>query len=323
MEDTAKKRPTVSVIIPVYNASGIVHVALNSLLSQNLRDFEVIIVDDCSADHAKLHSVLSSPKYVGLNLRLRRLDKNSGQEVATSVGVELAESEFVALLDSDDEWHPDKLLVCRERLKELERQHSGRWIVHSRSLICRDDRTIKIMPSRPLANNETVAEYLFGPCGWMQTSSLVLRTEDARRIGFFRMQTNYRGKGDYEFCIRASRNGYLFHLIEQPLVAYRSWSDATAVGKGDTTSNERSWLRVMRPQLNFRDRCTFRAFLLARKIRIEKGALAAAMVFVVNVPFTSWRNKKGFLELIWSKLFHDRHGIVAPREDWKSKLTAR
>lgn len=96
--------PLVSVIIPTYNRSGLVREAINSVLSQTVKDVEVIVVDDGSTDDTK--SVVAA---MG-ERRVRYFNTpNGGPAKARNYGLDRAGGDYVAFLDSDDLWPPDYL----------------------------------------------------------------------------------------------------------------------------------------------------------------------------------------------------------------------
>lgn len=97
--------PTVTVIIPTYNRAYILDRAVQSVLRQTHADFELLIVDDASKDEtgAYVHG-LADPR-----VKYIRHEVNHGQCVAINTGIAAARGEFVACLDSDDEWLPTAL----------------------------------------------------------------------------------------------------------------------------------------------------------------------------------------------------------------------
>lgn len=97
--------PIISVIIPTFNRSALLKRAVLSALGQSFRDIEVIVVDDCSTDDTA--SMLKSID--GGRIVYLRNEKNEGAQFSRLKGVISAKGEFVAFLDSDDEWYPDKL----------------------------------------------------------------------------------------------------------------------------------------------------------------------------------------------------------------------
>jgi glycosyltransferase involved in cell wall biosynthesis len=99
------KSPTVSVVIPTYNRAGVIGKPIRSILAQSYQDFEIIVVDDCSNDDTE--TVLAS--FNDPRIRYLRHQSNSGAAVARNTGIENSTGDYIAFLDSDDEWLPEKL----------------------------------------------------------------------------------------------------------------------------------------------------------------------------------------------------------------------
>lgn len=99
--------PKVSVIIPTYNRAKLLPRAIKSVLTQTFQDFELIIVDNGSTDHTKeivndfVEKEGSKVKYF--------YQGNQGSSVARNLGITKSRAEYIAFLDSDDEWLPEKL----------------------------------------------------------------------------------------------------------------------------------------------------------------------------------------------------------------------
>ena len=99
----SKTPPTVSVVIPAYNAAWCLRKAIDSVLAQDYRDFEIIVVNDGSADDTG--AVLT-----GYGSAIRVVNQvNGGMSNARNAGIRAACGEFIAFLDSDDWWLPGKL----------------------------------------------------------------------------------------------------------------------------------------------------------------------------------------------------------------------
>jgi glycosyltransferase involved in cell wall biosynthesis len=96
--------PLVSVIIPTYNRAAWVKEAAASVLAQTLRDYELLVVDDGSTD-ATLETLVS----LGRRVKVLRSTWRRGVSAARNLGVAAARGEWLAFLDSDDLWLPDKL----------------------------------------------------------------------------------------------------------------------------------------------------------------------------------------------------------------------
>ena len=102
---------SVSVVIPAYNVEKFVARAIDSVLSQTRRADEIIVVDDGSTD-----STAAEVSKFGPRIRFVR-QENAGASAARNAGIEAATSEWIAFLDADDEWLPEKLQLQIEHLK--------------------------------------------------------------------------------------------------------------------------------------------------------------------------------------------------------------
>lgn len=97
----------ISIIMPAYNSEKTLEFAVRSVLAQTYTDFELIIINDCSKD--KTPEIIQ--KMMSEDSRIQTLNnaKNSGVSITRHRGVEVAKGEWLAFLDSDDAWMPDKL----------------------------------------------------------------------------------------------------------------------------------------------------------------------------------------------------------------------
>ena len=109
----------VSVVIPLYNAKKFIRACVDSVLNQTLKNVEVVIVDDCSTDD----SLAYCRELYGNNDRVRifQQPKNGGPGAARNRGVQEAEGEYIAFLDSDDEMMPFNL----ERIFTVAKQYDA------------------------------------------------------------------------------------------------------------------------------------------------------------------------------------------------------
>jgi glycosyltransferase involved in cell wall biosynthesis len=97
----------VSIITPLYNSEEFISETIESVLSQSYNNWEMIIVDDCSTDNGV--NIVKKYQKECEKIKLIRLDNNSGAAVARNVAIKKAKGRFIAFLDSDDYWHPEKL----------------------------------------------------------------------------------------------------------------------------------------------------------------------------------------------------------------------
>lgn len=97
----------VSVIMPVYNASCFLREAIDSVLNQTYTDIELILIDDCSTDNS--YDILCEYEQKDDRVRVFKNECNKGVSYTRNFGVSMAQFDYVALIDSDDLWHEDKL----------------------------------------------------------------------------------------------------------------------------------------------------------------------------------------------------------------------
>ena len=109
-----REAPMVSVVIPTYNRASMIARAVRSILTQTFEDWELIVVDDASTDNTE--AVVSS--FTDPRIRYRKHQVNRGGSAARNTGIRNARGEYVAFLDSDDEWLPNKLELQVEAFED-------------------------------------------------------------------------------------------------------------------------------------------------------------------------------------------------------------
>ena len=97
----------VSIITPSYNSADFIDETIQSILSQTYENWEMIIVDDVSPDYS--NKIIEEYIEGDRRIKLIKLKKNSGPAVARNRAIEEANGKYIAFLDADDLWHPEKL----------------------------------------------------------------------------------------------------------------------------------------------------------------------------------------------------------------------
>ena len=192
----------ISVIIPTYNRSGFLESAIDSVLAQISRDYELIIVDDGSAD-----ATLALIKSYGDALISIRQD-NRGPSAARNCGIKASRGELIAFLDSDDRWHPDKLLL---QVEAMEREPAY-LISHTGEVWYRNGELLQQKKKHKKLSGDIFKRSL-SMC-MVSMSTVIARRELFDHIGFF--DEALPCCEDYDFWLRASRR-YHFLLIDEPL----------------------------------------------------------------------------------------------------------
>lgn len=106
----------VSIITPTYNCGKFIAETIESVQAQSYQNWEMIIVDDCSTDNTK--EIVKKYAEVDSRVQYRKLKKNSGAAIARTAAMKLAQGEYMAFLDSDDLWYPNKLEKQMAFMKE-------------------------------------------------------------------------------------------------------------------------------------------------------------------------------------------------------------
>lgn len=131
MEKTNK--PLVSVVIPAYNSELYISQTIQSVVTQTYTNWELIVVDDCSADRTK--ELVEAWVRRDSRIRLLACPENRGVAEARNAGIAAARGEWIALLDSDDLWVEEKL----EKQLDLANS-SGAKVIYCSYMLMRPDR---------------------------------------------------------------------------------------------------------------------------------------------------------------------------------------
>ena len=106
----------VSIIMPSYKSEQFISASIDSVINQTYKNWELIIIDDCSPDNAT--KIIEDYMQETEKIKLISLDKSSGPAIARNRGILEAKGRYIAFLDSDDLWHPDKLSKQLSFMKE-------------------------------------------------------------------------------------------------------------------------------------------------------------------------------------------------------------
>lgn len=255
--------PEFAVIIPVYNRASTVLPTLKSVQDQTLGDFECIVVDDGSSDGDQLKALVESFK----DPRFRYVWRpNGGASAARNTGIDEAVGDFVAFLDSDDLWLPEKLHTQASQL----RQWPDR-VAYCQCLVDRGVGKYWIRPTRSMSPDCNVGDYLFIKNEFIPTPTIALATSIARNI---RWDEGLSKSEDPDFCLRLRAAGHLFDFMPKPLVI---WSDSTEEGRASREGDSSvplAFLERHRHMLSPQAVRGFRATVLAYDLAKERPLLA-------------------------------------------------
>ena len=207
-------QPLVSVCIGVYNRKDYVRECVDSALAQTWPHKEVVVVDDASTDGTR--EILRS---YGDAIRLILRDRNSGIcPVTRNQAARAAKGEYVAFLDSDDKWYPDKLakqVAFMESHPDIPLCHAVCHVIDERSQVVGVRHGVGVLPPTGM-----IFERLLDHC-WPTISSVMVRRSLFDEIGWFseEEETGIIGE-DQDFFLRAARR-HPIGLVEEVLACYR------------------------------------------------------------------------------------------------------
>ena len=167
--------PTVSVVIPTFNRPDMLRLAVKSVLDQTLRDIEIIVVDDGSTNDNQ-HLLL---EFHDNRITYVRHEVNKGLPVARNTGIRQARGKFVAFLDDDDRWMPDKL---KEQLAAIDGYDA---------VVCgyyeNDENDLEnavIQPVTEVIIHNLLRENIFPPSGLLVRADIIKELQFDERLNF-------------------------------------------------------------------------------------------------------------------------------------------
>lgn len=206
-----------SVITPFYKSIDFVSHAIDSVIAQTHDNWEMIIVDDCSPDDQCLifDNYLKNER----RIKLIRLDQNMGQAVARNTAIKHASGRYIAFLDSDDMWKPDKL----EKQIKFMQENNLAFTYSSYDII--DEK------------NNKMGTFLTKPCidytSMLKTCSVGCLTAiyDTHMLGKIYMDTKFRRQEDYILWLNILKKIKTTKGILEPLAYYRISNNTVSSNK--------------------------------------------------------------------------------------------
>ena len=197
---------SITVVIPVYNRELVISDAINSVLGQTSTVDEIIVVDDGSTDGTidRLHA------FAGKVRILRQ--SNQGPSAARNAGIRASRSKWIAFLDSDDLWYPEKLELQKRHIEKM----NDMGCIHTRYVVQGQDFR-ELSPNPPLMQQLRLEDLLIR--NRIGTSTVLARREILTALGGF--DENLRIVQDWDLWLRMAQERVKFGYVSRPLVSYR------------------------------------------------------------------------------------------------------
>jgi glycosyltransferase involved in cell wall biosynthesis len=254
--------PLISVVIPTFNRPDLLSRAIASALAQTLGDIEVLVVINGPDEQTR-----EAVKQISDD-RLQILQiPESGASLARMAGVKAANSDWIAFLDDDDSWMPEKLALQWQ----LAQTSSATWPIVTAKLIARTPKGDFVRPRRYPRDHEPIAEYLLGRNsffqgeGLIQTSTILAPKALLEQVPFRQIPKHQ----DWDWLIRALEvPGTAVTFVPEVLAIWYLEEARSSVSTVQNWQHSWQWARENRASLSPR---AYGAFLL-----ITVGAQMAA-----------------------------------------------
>ncbi|HAF36760.1 glycosyltransferase family 2 protein [Sphingobacterium multivorum] len=209
------KKPVISVIMPVYNAEKFLERAIQSILDQTFKDFELIIINDGSKDQSdQIIKSFSDHRIVYINN-----EKNLGLTKTLNKGVKLAKGDFIARMDSDDISFP----VRFETQVEIFNSYSGIDMINTMSIIMTEEGRPKNINKYSVGFEALKFVNVFNCL--VVHPSIMIKTEVMKRY-YYREESASNYIEDLDLWTRMLGDGCVIYTIERPLLYYRIVGDS-------------------------------------------------------------------------------------------------
>ena len=199
--------PEVSIITPVYNAEEFLMETIESVKNQTFQNWEMILVDDGSTDDSL--SIINSYSEKDKRIRCIQLQQNSGAAIARNTGIEHSDSPYIAFLDSDDLWLPEKLETQLKIMKE------NQWVFTHTAYEWIDGRGKNLNRRVAVPEKADYKELLKE-----NTIGCLTAMVNIEQTGPLKMP-DIRARQDYALWLSIAKKGFPAHGIDQVLACYR------------------------------------------------------------------------------------------------------
>ena len=205
--------PKISIITPTYNRSKFIRRTIKSVIDQTYTDWEFLIIDDSSTDN----TVELVNEFVKQDPRIKlfKTPQNSGgPALPKNIGIENATGEYVAFLDDDDEWLPEKL---SKQLELFESSNNSKLGLVSCFINIRDNNG-KLISKHKKNYRGDVIKNLARDCFVMTSSCVMTKLDILKKVGLF--DTRFKISDDWDMWLKISKEGYQFDFTPEYLVNY-------------------------------------------------------------------------------------------------------
>jgi glycosyltransferase involved in cell wall biosynthesis len=213
--------PIFTVIISTYNRKHVLPRAISSVIGQTFGDFELIVIDNGSTDGTEAAvSAIRDPriKYV------RNPEPTTSCDGPRNMGIGMAKSGYIAFLDDDDIWYPQRLAKVKDA---FERDPDVSAVCHNENRNYKG-KVDKVLEYGPWSAD--IYERLLYDGNCLSSCATTVKKDVFGRLGGFDLRDEYAAAADYDFWLRMTGSGAKICFIEEPLGEFgytgKNWSSA-------------------------------------------------------------------------------------------------
>lgn len=282
----------VSVVIPTYNREKVIKQCLNSILNQTYKNLEVIVVDDASIDDTE-HVVRSIKDS---RLKYIRLNENSHGTKPRNIGIRAATGEYIAFLDSDDTWLPNKI----ERQLAFMKKNDYTDVLSFTGIIVSNNFTQKTVIKRDLKEGEHIIDYIINE-GWVQCGTFMCSSKIAKKTEF---SPTVRKHQDWDFCYRLSKNNARFIYLEEALTVYNMDEGNNQISGNRRFDLSLKWINSIKKDISKKNYYSFLVHNVTTNMILSNNRKKALKIYVralQNRAVSPWGFVKGILKCMLLK----------------------
>jgi glycosyltransferase involved in cell wall biosynthesis len=217
-----KKKVFFSVIIPTYNMAGFLFYSIKSVLRQNYKNFEIIVIDNCSQDNTK--KVVKN--FRNKKIRFFQIKNNGVIGKSRNLGIKKARGNWVAFLDADDQWFKNRLTVLK---KKIEKEKID-FIANSEIIVSLSKNSKKIWHYN-YKNNNSYENFLRFGSVFATSASAVNKNFLIEKKILFSEKKIFASFEDYDFFLNMAYKGAQFYFLRKVLGKRLFHDQSTTVKK--------------------------------------------------------------------------------------------
>lgn len=234
------KKPLVSVLMVTYNRAEFLKESIKSVLDQTYDNIQFVIIDDGSDDE----SCQIIEAFQDDRIELYRLNENRHICYATNYGYSKIKGEYLARIDSDEVWYPNRL---SEQLKFMEEHEEYKICFSAVDIIDRygknindEEKDLVKLYETQFSSQEEYLRYFFSKGNCLAQTSVLMKTEVMKRIGDF--NPSYVQLHDFEYWVRIVKQ-YPIYVINKHLLAVRRFSEQDKMENNSSSLNLKNHIR--------------------------------------------------------------------------------